>query len=214
MKYKWLNKQNNSRLIIFFNGLGMDENAVKHLNTEDYDVVMFYDYNNLETNFDFSVLNNYAEKNLIAWSMGVMVATNFFSTPHTYPLPQGARELSGATAINGTLTPIDTKFGINPKIYNLTIRGFDSEKFVLNMLENVELANDIKPNREAENQKNELIAIKNYSAKEGFEYNKILISDNDKIIPTKSQCAYWNIEANLTSGHYPFHLFKKWSEIL
>lgn len=202
MKYKWLNKQNNSKLIIFFNGLGMDENAVKHLNTEDYDVVMFYDYNSLEAHFDFSALNGYAEKNLIAWSMGVMVATNFnFGFQY-------------AVAINGTLKPIDAKCGINPKIYDLTIRGFDSEKFVLNMLENVELANDIKPSRAFENQKNELIAIKNYSAKEGFEYNKTLISNNDRIIPTKSQCAYWKIEANLNSGHYPFHLFKKWSEIL
>lgn len=214
MKYKWLNKQNNSKLIIFFNGLGMDENAIKHLNAENYDVVMFYDYNNLETNFDFSVLNNYAEKNLVAWSMGVMVATNFFPTPHSYPLLQGARELSGATAINGTLKPIDTKFGINPKIYDLTIRGFNSEKFVLNMLDKIELVNNINSNREFENQKKELIAIKNYSAKEGFKYDKVLISDNDKIIPTKSQCAYWNAEANLKSGHYPFHLFKKWSEIL
>ncbi len=41
MKYKWLNKQNNKKLIIFFNGLGMDENAVNHLDTEDYDIVMF-----------------------------------------------------------------------------------------------------------------------------------------------------------------------------
>lgn len=206
MKYKWLSKQNNSKLIIFFNGLGMDENAVKHLDTEDYDVVMFYDYNDLETDFDFSALNTYREKNLIAWSMGVMIATNFFSN--------SLCELSGATAINGTLKPIDTKFGINPKIYDLTIRGFNSEKFILNMLDKLEPVDDIKPNREFENQKNELIAIKNYSVKEGFEYNKVLISDNDKIIPTKSQCAYWNIEANLKSGHYPFHLFRKWSEIL
>lgn len=206
MKYKWLSKQNNSKLIIFFNGLGMDENAVRHLDTEDYDVVMFYDYNDLETDFDFSALNTYREKNLVAWSMGVMIATNFFSN--------SLCELSRATAINGTLKPIDTKFGINPKIYDLTIRGFNSEKFILNMLDKVEPADDIKPNREFENQKNELITIKNYSAKEGFEYNKVLISDNDKIIPTKSQCAYWNIEANLKSGHYPFHLFRKWSEIL
>lgn len=184
----------------------MDENAVRHLDTEDYDVVMFYDYNDLETDFDFSALDTYREKNLVAWSMGVMIATNFFSN--------SLCELSGATAINGTLKPIDTKFGINPKIYDLTIRGFNSEKFILNMLDKVELADDIKPNREFENQKNELIALKNYSAKEGFEYNKVLISDNDKIIPTKSQYAYWNTEANLKSGHYPFHLFRKWSEIL
>ena len=36
MKYKWLNKGvnkgvNNGKLILFFNGWGMDENVVKHL---------------------------------------------------------------------------------------------------------------------------------------------------------------------------------------
>ena len=77
MKYKWLNKNSNQKLIIFFNGWGMDENVVKHLNCEDYDVLMFYNYNTLETDFDFKLLNIYPEKNLIAWSMGVMVATNF-----------------------------------------------------------------------------------------------------------------------------------------
>ena len=52
----------------------MDENVVKHLEPEDYDVVMFYDYNNLETDFE---LEEYEEKYLISWSMGVMIATNF-----------------------------------------------------------------------------------------------------------------------------------------
>ena len=42
MKYKWLNNVKNKKLIIFFNGWGMDENVVKHLDCEDYDVLMFY----------------------------------------------------------------------------------------------------------------------------------------------------------------------------
>ena len=46
--------------------------------------------------------------------------------------------------------------------------------------------------REFENQKTELVAIKNYIAKDNFEYNKIFISENDKIIPTKNQINYWN----------------------
>lgn len=203
MKYKWLNKQNNKKLIIFFNGLGMDENVVNHLEFEDYDVVMFYDYNNLETDF---ILENYEKKHLVAWSMGVMVGTNF---------DFGA---ISSTAINGTLKPINPKFGINPKIYDLTIACFNSEKFIQNMF-------DINPSqhspsreevtmRDYNNQKNELIAIKNYSANEAFKYTKVLISDNDKIIPTKSQCAYWNREPNLKAGHCPFLLFKKWSELL
>lgn len=196
MKYKWLNKQKNKKLIIFFNGLGMDENVVKHLDTEDYDVVMFYDYNNLEIDFE---LEEYEEKYLISWSMGVMIATNF------------GFGFNSATAINGTLKPIDPKFGINPKIYDLTIACFNPEKFIRNMFETPV---EMKVSRAIENQKSELAAIRNYSAKESFKYNRILISDNDKIIPTKAQCAYWGIEPNLKSGHCPFFLFKKWSELL
>lgn len=196
MEYKWLNKQNNKKLIIFFNGLGMDENVVKHLDTEDFDVVMFYDYNNLETDFE---LEKYEEKHLVGWSMGVMAGTLFDFGVQT------------TCAINGTLKPIDVRFGINPKIYDLTIRGFNSEKFIQNMFDK---PTDIKVSRESENQKSELAAIKNYSANEDFKYTKVLISDNDKIIPTKSQCAYWGIGPNLKSGHCPFLLFKKWSELL
>ena len=44
MEYKWLNRKNNSKLIVFFNGWGMDENIVAHLEFDEYDVLMFYDY--------------------------------------------------------------------------------------------------------------------------------------------------------------------------
>ena len=54
MKYKWLNKKNNEELILFFNGWGMDESVVSHINPENFDVIMIYDYNNLE--FDWSVI--------------------------------------------------------------------------------------------------------------------------------------------------------------
>ena len=77
MRYKWLNKEGNNKLILFFNGWGMDECVVKHLNCEDYDVLMFYDYNTLDSDFDFNSLNIYTEKNLIAWSMGVMVGGKY-----------------------------------------------------------------------------------------------------------------------------------------
>ena len=91
MKYKWLNKNNNQKLIIFFNGWGMDENVVKHLSPEDFDVLMFYDYNTLEIDFDWDLLNIYHEKNLIAWSMGVMVATLIPPLTRHFVTPSPAR---------------------------------------------------------------------------------------------------------------------------
>lgn len=209
MKYKWLNQGvNNTKLILFFNGWGMDECVVKHLDSENYDVLMFYDYNILEIDFDFNFLNKYREKNLIAWSMGVMVASSIIPT-QAITLVEGVR-----TAINGTLKPIDENYGIHPKIYDLTINGFNEKgrkRFIDSMFNE---ANDINCTRDINEQHSELIALKNYQADETFKYDKVLISSNDKIIPTKSQVAFWGIEPNIQGGHCPFFLFKKWSELL
>jgi biotin synthesis protein BioG len=206
MKYKWLNKLDNKKLIVFFNGWGMDENVVKHLVIDGFDLVMFYDYSNLDTDFNFQALDKYEETHLVAWSMGVMIGTLFASKLKT---------LVSSTAINGTLTPIDIENGIHPRIYDLTIRGFNEagrDKFVSNMgLQN----GDYKGRNDSiESLKNELIAIKNYKADEDFKYDKVLISNNDKIIPTKNQVNYWKQNPNMECGHAPFYIFKKWSEIL
>lgn len=203
MEYKWLNKKQNKRLIVFFNGWGMDESVIEHLEPKDYDVLMFYDYNSLETDFDFSELNAYENRHLIAWSMGVMTATLFNI------------KYNSSTAVNGTLRPIDDNYGIPEKIYNLTIKGFNekgAERFLKNMFDTECKLPNVK--RSLENQKNELSALKNYKSDEKFRYTKVFISDNDKIIPTKNQTAFWKQEPNLRSGHCPFLLFKTWEELL
>ena len=201
MKYKWLNKQNSEELIIFFNGWGMDESVVNYLNPENYDIIMLYDYNNLE--FDWSIISNYSKKHIVAWSMGVMCATLF------------NLDVVSATAINGTLKPIDNEFGIPNRIYDLTVRGFNlkgRERFINSMFDKPEDLPIV--NREFEEQKSELSALKNYQANMDFKYNRVIISDLDKIIPTKNQEAFWGISSNLHSGHCPFKLFKSWSELL
>ena len=205
MRYKWLNIKNNQKLIVFFNGWGMDECVVKHLDCENFDILMFYDYNTLGTDFDYESLNVYPEKNLIAWSMGVMVGSMYKWDSNCF---------TKTVAINGTLKPINEKFGIHPKIYDLTIKGFNAKgrkRFIDSMFNEVI---DINCNREIEEQHSELIALKNYQGDESFKYNKVLISNNDKIIPTKSQVEFWGIEPNLESGHCPFFSFTKWSELL
>ena len=122
MKYKWLNKEGNNKFILFFNGWGMNENVVKHLDCEDYDILMFYDYNTIDTDFDWDLLSIYPEKNLIAWSMGVMVG----GIISTLIRPLGTFSHQGRrVCINGTLKPIDAESGVHPKIYDLTIKGFD-----------------------------------------------------------------------------------------
>ena len=209
MKYKWLNKNQNGKLIIFFNGWGMDECVVNHLNSEDYDVIMFYDYNSLYADFDFEVFSRYDELNLISWSMGVMVGAIIVQNNMSNLV------FNKKVAINGTLKPIDIEFGIHPKIYDLTIKGFDKNgaaKFINSMFSDE--PQTLNLSRNIEEQQSELIAIKNYSTIIESFYNKIFISDNDKIIPTKNQCKYWNMQPNLKNGHCPFFSFKSWRELL
>ena len=201
MKYKWLNKKDNQKVIVFFNGWGMDESVVNHLMPEDFDVIMFYDYNTLDA--DFSTVEKYSEKYLIAWSMGVMTASLF------------DLGYKSKTAVNGTLKPIDNQYGIPVKIYDLTLKNLTpegSKKFIQNMFTGNEPRPEIK--RDFENIKNELAVLKTYSANLDFEYNRVIISTNDKIIPTKNQCAFWNTAPNIESGHCPFFRFKYWSGLL
>ena len=205
MKYKWLNSSNNDKLIVFFNGWGLDASVVSHLLFDDYDVVMFYDYRSLETNFMPD--KDYSEITLISWSMGVMTASLVFNKLHI--------NADNKIAINGTMTPINKKFGINPMIYDLTIKGFNDrtkDKFIKNMFD--EDIPKLQINRSTEELREELIVLKDYSANPNFEYTKVLISDNDKIIPTTAQCSYWGIKPNIKGGHCPFFQFKSWSELL
>ena len=203
MKYKWLNKDNKIKLIVFFNGWGMDESVVSRLDAEDYDILMFYDYNTLKTDFDFELIKKYFETNLIAWSMGVMTATLFDI------------KYNKKVAINGTLKPIDDNFGIPEKIYSMTLNGLTPEgikKFIANMY----LKSDILPKvkRSFEEQKSELAALRNYESNYNFKYDKVFLYFYDKIIPVKNQAAFWKIEPNIKAGHAPFNLFTKWSELL
>lgn len=222
MQLSWLIKNNSKKLIIFFNGWSLDENIVNHLTSLEYDVVMFYDYSNLDVDKKFlKELNNYAEINVIAWSFGVWacsIVINMFS---------GSKNV---IAINGTLIPIDNIFGIPERMFNLTLSNFSEKtypKFFQNMFaEEVDL--NKLPQRSIESQRQELIQIQKLSYEKIFTQNigsftKIFIGTNDKIISAKNQLNFWGLNEGVNEGleiikkeseHYIFNLFKTWDEIL
>ena len=64
---EWLHKNNCEKLIIFCNGWGMDGHPFTHLSSEEFDVVMLFDYRNFQLDVDISELsNNYQTIHLIA----------------------------------------------------------------------------------------------------------------------------------------------------
>lgn len=214
MQYHWLNKKNNNKLIVFFTGWSFDSKPFEFLKCDDFDVLTFYDYNTLEfPNIDF---NQYQEKYLITWSMGVFIA---------YQLKNHLPNFDKKIAINGTPFPVDDEFGIPLKPFLLTLKhaktGLEG-KFYQNIFETPEEFKKYTQNpvqRDLENRVEELkqlydrikIAPKEY---DDF-YNKALVSTKDKIIPFKNQINFWKEKAQtIESGHFPYYTFKSWTEIL
>ncbi len=203
MKYKFF-QENNKNLIIFFNGWGMDELIISHLKRNGFDLLILYDYNDLD--IEFPNLDNYDKKYIIGWSMGVMISTLFYDC---------FGKIDKYIAINGTPKPIDDKYGIPEKIYKLTLRGFNEtscQKFMERMFDCIPPISKFS-NREFESQKTELANLMGIEGKI-ISFDKIIVSNNDNIIPTKNQLNYWKNPEIIESGHCPFFKYESWSEII
>ena len=109
MQYHWLNRANNKRLIIFFAGWSFDQNPFQFLKPNDYDILILFDYNNL----NIPEIPEYEDYYLITWSMGVFTA---------YLLKDELPKFSKKVAINGTPYPVDNFNGIPIKPFLLTLK--------------------------------------------------------------------------------------------
>lgn len=215
MRYYWLNKNDNKKLIVFFCGWSFDEQPFRRLACADFDVLMFYDYKNHVLPID---IPKYEEYYLVTWSMGVYIA---------YILRQKLPDFKLKFAIDGTPFPIDDKLGIPVRSFDLTLKHVDTGlqgKFQRNLFINDEdyekyLQNPVE--RKIPEQSEELTLLNEYLSKAEISYEKFydyaIISSADKIVPTRNQLNCWKDRANvimLDSGHFPFYSFDGWDDIL
>ena len=202
---------NSENLIVLLNGWGMDEKPFDLLKS-DYDILFLSDYTNLDFRFDFS---KYKKKILIAFSAGVYMAA------HLKPvLP----EFDLKIAINGSLNLFDTKQGVPENIRlemeTLTLEtAFEFRKKLIHNNNHLALFNKNQPNRSLESSLNELSALEKYNTCTTFEFDKVIIGEDDEIIPMKNQIGAWSKYKNthmlfLEGGHFLFYQFKNFSEII
>lgn len=219
MKSYWLNKQNNKKIIVFFAGWSFDETPFKFLDCSDYDVLFIYDYNEISNLPELTNFNNYEEKNLICWSMGVFAA---------YLLKDLFKDFNLKIAINGTITPVHNEYGIPVKLFELTLKhakiGLEG-KFYQNVFQTedeYQKYTSAPVQRTIDNRVSELTnlyeLIKNKSITIEKFYDKAIVSDFDKIIPPQNQINSHNSNGvqivELECGHFPFYEYKSWKEIL
>lgn len=216
MKVTRLNIKGNKKLILFFNGWGMDERAISHIPSNDFDVIMINEYH--DSTFEILPLSKYEMIFVIAWSLGVWVA-NKWLLEYTI-IPQKT------IAINGTLLPINSNNGITPKAFQGTIENWDEHsrtKFQMRMFKDRKVfSNNISklPIRTISEQKNELIFLQysvNNSTNNYIPWDKVFIGTDDLIFTPENQQYFWNGKTSITfvsMPHYPFLELQTWEKII
>ena len=218
MKSEWLKRYGCSKLIVFYNGWGMDHYPFLSLGSSEYDVVSCFDYRNLDgLNEVRKLCEKYEEIVLIAWSMGVQMAALHFA--------HCADVFSQRIAINGTLAMVDDRFGIPKKIFAKTLDNMDEEgiiRFYRRMcahdgVRNLFLKN--RPQRTVDDQRSELemLAAKSGEGDGGVDfYSAIIICEKDKIVPSANQVRFWKTKNVIfvKDGHFPFYGWEHWETIV
>lgn len=207
MKQVYIIQENNPKLLLFFAGWAADETPFKQYRPKDMDYMICYDYRTLD--FDASFLERYRQVNVVAWSMGVWVASVVLR-----PLP---KEKFFGIAFNGTIHPISDEEGIPIKTFHATLNNLTPaslQKFMRRMCKDSKAYRaflDITPRRDFDEIKQELelleqryIQLENITInkKNGydypenfgeddcgddqFEYTYSFIGKNDRIFPPQN----------------------------
>lgn len=213
MEY-WINSSNKDNLIIFYNGWGLDEKPFLGLTCSDYDVIMFYDYNSIDT--PKIEVKKYKKIYNIGYSFGVLVMSI---------IGKKVCDREYFWAINGNTKMISKEFGIRKEIFDATLKTIENDgvnKFYENIFKDQDEFKAFlnkKPERSLENQVLELKKLEELTKNNVIPvFDKALISKKDKIVFSLSQkrfCNHYNIKyKEIDSGHFPFFIYNSWDEII
>ena len=115
MRHEFVKRDGNSRLILIFAGWAMDATPFGHISRPGYDTLVVWDYRDLS--IDWSIVADYEEIALIAWSMGVYAASMSIHAIENL--------ITARIAVNGTMTPVDNLRGIPEAIFEGTASSLD-----------------------------------------------------------------------------------------
>ena len=217
MKQFFVRKNNTDTLNLLFSGYGQDENPFLSLESHN-DLAVVYDYEDL--NFDESEYLNYRSINLIAWSMGVMIAPMVLSSSVLRD------RITYASAFNGTIEGINPDYGISMEMWQATTDVL-SEKSVLKFYRRMCLNSEafesyISSNvsRSVDSMRRELNFIASISqdtdkknkVATDFCYNQALLGTKDKIFGLKCMLAsFEKTGTRIITGdfaHYSFDILQ------
>ncbi|MFT3739808.1 MAG: alpha/beta fold hydrolase [Breznakibacter sp.] len=217
MQTVWLHRQDCRKLILFFAGWGSGPEPFTAFGSKEYDVLMCFDYRSVPPVFDWAEFAApYAGIVLVAWSFGAVVANRLMA-----PF---ASQLSGAVAINGTLSPVDDIMGIPTKVFHGTLRNLSEaniKKFNRRMFNHA--GHRVRyetalPQRGVDELTDELhrLGIMAEPA-ENQVFRSAMVGTDDLIFPAANQQSAWTGRVQFVMvpwGHFPFYGFGTWDDLL
>lgn len=212
-------KQSSQNLVVFFSGFASlpshfyrftDKNFL-----QDFDMIMVYDYRDFSQHQTqikeiINASKKYKNVYLIAWSMGVFVASALLGDFAYQAGSERDKIFAKKVAINGTNVGIDRVLGIPPKVFAYTAKNIQPQAFRDALFdtkmqgENLEVMRDIISRfsldfalPSLENMQNELESLQIFAKNivqnhlqdfgrdfaNDFLWDKAIISRTDKVFP-------------------------------
>jgi len=216
MQTAWLHRHHHRECILFFCGWGMDPTPFAGVPAADLDCCMVFDYRHTQP-IEFKDFAGYQRLHLIAWSMGVWMASRL--------LADRPALFASSAAIGGTLLPVDRQRGIPPDSYQAMLAGFGPETlaaFYRDMFdEPAHLARFLahRPQRDLPGLRDEMAACRDafLSAGPGRDiYSRVIVTSRDRIFSGRNQLRAWGKERGEVAPwpHFPFYHLADWRDLL
>ncbi|SHO45541.1 DUF452 family protein [Desulfopila aestuarii] len=217
MQLFWQYREGRKKLIVFCNGWGMDAHPFMPLDSNECDILHLYDFSELPViDAVLADIAPYSERILLSWSMGVWAGQHLFD--------RHGHLFSRAIAVNGTLCPVDTHYGIPRNLFAGTMAGWSElsrRKFYRRLTGGGTIEQKFlqyQPQRSLTDQQRELayyLSEADCISREQSIYREVVISDNDRIVPTANQLSFWGEETVMhPGGHFPFYRSNDWEQFL
>jgi hypothetical protein len=220
VRLHWHVRAGQPRLLLFFNGWGMDERLLAMIDPPaGCDLLAVCDYADLQgADAVRAAVAAYPGADLVAWSMGVWAAMAVFAS--------GAARFVTAVAVNGTGRPIDDEYGIPAGLFDATLAGFSErarDSFFRRMCDGRDACGEFLPHaplRDLEDQRRELQVLAREAKAGGSPpgpFTRAVVGSRDRIMPPENQLRYWQGVLpcrTLNLPHLPFSRRSGWPEIL
>ncbi|HHE31520.1 MAG TPA: DUF452 family protein [Chlorobaculum parvum] len=224
MKAEWIIHRGGQKLLLLFNGWGMDRRVADWLISSSTafagrDIAVVHDYCDLTLpDWLGEAVAGVDSVELLAWSMGVWAAAR-----------AGLERVDCAVALNGTPWPRDAERGIPQEVFMGTLEGWNDanrQRFERRMMTGVpqDVVESVRSERSSAEQKEELQAIADAlssgheQAVPAWNYSKVIVGGRDQIFRAENQRRAWRkagvpVAEYPAMPHFPFHHSKVLKEL-